>query len=373
MQRRPSSSQLKNLRGNVAAFALRRQRAAKLPSLVKIDISPLCSLACSHCLHADPKGRGKDLLSAQRFEKSDKISIADYARIIDQIRGKAVAVSLFYYGDPLIHPDIDAIIRTTSEAGIETHITTHFSYKFSKERLKRLAEAGLSHITVAVDGATQESYATTRVRGRLDFVLDNLRMLAEIKRETGSKTPFIEVQHIRFPHHAPDELKRVRAIVDEIGVNHFTSFEGLRFDDDGDLYNVVDDDADTVAVGPPKGFSPIPRCHWPYSGTVIRHDGDVIPCCLWRTGRQFVAKEERDPHVLGNVFETPLEKIWNSEKYKSLRRQVSNPRSALSEPGRGPTFCDGCPRLHVRPKVAADIPEPHPLNARPLADPLPAD
>ena len=346
MQERLSLSQLSNLARNVLAFATHAERAAPLPSVIKIDISPQCSLACTHCLHAVPEGRDKPLLAAQRFAKTDRMSLAQYGRIIDQLRGRAVAVSLYYYGDPLIHPDLDAMIRMARAAGLAVHITTHFSYKLSLARIRSLVESGLSHITVAVDGATQESYSATRVRGRLDFVLANLAMVAQVKRETGRAHPFVEVQHLRFPHHAPDERERVQQIARDLGADKFTTYSGLHKNPDGSFYNVVDDDPGDAPLPPARPLRPVPRCLWPYSSTVIRFDGTVIPCCLWRVGRQYA--EGEDPRGVGNIFETPLSAIWNSRPYRQLRRQVSNPRRFSKKEGCG-SFCDGCPRLYEAP------------------------
>lgn len=334
---RPASNALRN----ALAFALKRDQAAPLPSLVKIDISPQCHLACTHCLHANPEGRNRPLLSAQSFGKKDAMSFERYASIIDQLRGKVLAVSLFYYGDPLIHPEVDRMIAYARAAGLAVHLTTHFSYRFTEERIRRLVEAGPSHLTVAVDGATQASYGRTRIGGKLDLVLKNLEMITAYKRLLKLDLPYIEVQHIRFAHHAPDEARRVRSMVTAMGVDGFSSFDGLRFDDSGDLYNVVDDDSQTEDHGPARPTGPLPRCHWPYSSTVIKSDGDVIPCCLWRVGRQYVPGERS--HAVGNVFDTPLERIWSSPAYQRLRSVVSNPDAQRASG----SFCDGCPKLYL--------------------------
>lgn len=341
MQQRPQFAQLRLLARNMLGFVTHSERAAALPSVVKIDISPQCSLACTHCLHADPKGRDKPLLSAQQFGKSDRMSFERYAAIIDQLRGKAIAVSLYYYGDPLIHPDLDRMIRTARDAGLAVHITTHFSYKLTFERIQKLVESGLSHITVAVDGSTQESYSATRVRGRLDFVLANLAMVAQVKQEQGRAHPFVEVQHLRFPHHPEGERERVQQIARDLGADKFTTYSGIHRNPDGSLYNVVDDEPDDNTTATPRPTRPVPRCLWPYSSTVIRFDGAVIPCCLWRVGRQYAPDE--DDRSLGNVFNTPLAEIWNNPAYKKIRRQVSNPRAHAARGEK--SFCDGCVRI----------------------------
>lgn len=344
MQDLPRVGPVLTLARNMLAFVTHSERAAAYPSIVKIDISPQCSLACTHCLHANPEGREKPLLGAQSFAKDDRMTLDQFASIIAQLDGKAMAVSLYYYGDPLIHPQIDSMIAIARRAGLGVHITTHFSYNFTKERIRKLVESGLSHLTVAVDGATQESYAMTRVRGRLEHVLANLAMVSVLKRELGRRHPYVEVQHLRFPHHPPGELERVRQLADDLGADKFTTYRGIHRTEKGDLYNVVDDGPEQDARGaPPTTGSVLPHCLWPYSSTVIRFDGAVIPCCLWRVGTQYAPGH--DSYALGNIFEAPLAEIWNGGAYRRLRRQASNPAKEAGTTGRTGSFCDGCPRL----------------------------
>ena len=64
-------------------FAAKRERVASLPGVVKIDMSPICNLSCTVCVHADPNGN--DLLERQRFAPGHKMSVEQFRRIIDQI------------------------------------------------------------------------------------------------------------------------------------------------------------------------------------------------------------------------------------------------------------------------------------------------
>jgi MoaA/NifB/PqqE/SkfB family radical SAM enzyme len=342
LQERPALAALANMARNAWAFLSHSDLAAPIPSMVKIDISPLCGLACPHCLHAKPAGRKRPLLDAQAFGKKDRMTLAQFTGIVEQLRGKALAVSLYYYGDPLIHPQLDDMIRVARAARLAVHITTHFSYKLTMERIRQLVDSGLSHITVALDGSTQESYGRTRVNGRLAYVTANLEMILACKRERGSDFPFIEVQHLRFPHHPEGEEDVVRKMAMDSGANKFTTYTGVHRTPDGELWNVVDDDVPAGATTTPAQRKLMPRCLWPHSSTLIRFDGAVIPCCLWRVGRQYGTA--KDGIVLGNVFQTPLSIIWNGEAYRQIRRQVSDP--IRDAEGRTATsFCDGCPKV----------------------------
>ncbi len=348
-----------NLMQNAFGFVFSREHAGRVPSVVKIDISPLCTLRCPTCVHADASAISRPLLEAQSFRKSDVMHVDQFTRIIDQIRGKALAVSLFYYGDPLTNPRVDEMCGIARRAGLSVHITTHFSYDLSDTRIERIAKSGLTHLTVAIDGATQESYATTRIGGRLDWVMSNLQRLASYKQEHGLKHPIIEVQHIKHPHHAADEEENVKARSFIPGVNSFTSFVGVRYDKDGALFNIVDADLSAFTFGKPKTRSILPKCHWPFSAMVVKSNGDVIACCMHREARQHTNLPGQA--VLGNVFTQTISKIWNGTEYQKIRRLAADPARSVSDAALRESYCYGCARLITRVPVTTKPQFPVPV------------
>ena len=59
-----------------------------------------------------------------------------------------------------------------------------------------LIKSGLDVLIVSLDGTTQKVYEIYRVGGKLDRVLDNIKLLAEKKKELGYTTPYVEGQFI---------------------------------------------------------------------------------------------------------------------------------------------------------------------------------
>lgn len=346
LRRSISWSALINLVKSGGALALQRERSGMLPPMVKIDISPVCALACPACLHANPAGRNRPLLDSQSFHVRQRMTCEQFTAIIDEIHRHTLAVSLYYYGDPLTHPDFSEMVRIASDAGLSTHASTHLSYRLTDAKIAAIVESGLTHLSITVDGATQETYGVTRVRGRLEWVLENLRRIAEAKQARGLAHPAIEVQYLRHPHHPADEGERVERLARSLGAETFSAYDGIYFDVDGDLYNAVDTDLGASDPGPPKGISLIPHCHWPYTGTVIKYDGDVLPCCKWREAQQYSGGDAR---ALGNVFQTSLRGIWNGASYRRLRRLMRNPAAAAARGETGSSFCEGCPKLFATP------------------------
>lgn len=311
-------------------FALEHERVTNLPGVVKIDISPICNLRCTVCVHADPNGN--DLLERQRFAPGHKMSVAQFRRIISQIEGRAATVSLYTWGDPMTHPDLDEMCRIAFDAGLQVHVSTNFSFGFKEERLRSIVTSGLTHLTVCVDGVTQETYGKTRVGGRIDRVIHNLRRVAQIRSELGSAYPKIEIQYIKFQHNL-GELDAARALAEEIGAEGFADFWGA-------LHNYVDREPEHYETIAPKPKRLLPQCYWPHFSMVIKYNGDVIPCCEHRMAAQHM--EGGDARVFGNVFETSVADIWNGEEYRKARRIVSNPEVVREQPELRKHFCDGC-------------------------------
>lgn len=322
-----------NMTTAATSFARRRPVCRAGPVVLKIDVSPLCNLHCTICVHARPNGNA--VLLQQRFHKQQRMTPDRYRSIIEEIASTATAVSLFYLGDPLMHPEIDEICRITHDAGLNAHITSNFSFPPADARVRSLVESGLSHLTVCIDGLSQHTYERTRVGGRLDWAIENLRRVSALKRHGRHRRLHVEVQYLKYQHNLA-ELDEAKRMCRAIGVDRFTARWGA-------LHNYTDQDPGTYHVRGPLPRARMPRCVWPWLGMVIKYNGDVIPCCWHRYGAQYAV--DGDARVLGNVFTTGVRGVWDSEPYRQLRRLVSDPERAAAEPGSAGTFCDACPAI----------------------------
>lgn len=330
-------AKLANLAVASAQFALGHEVMRAWPVVVKIDISPLCNLRCTVCVHARPSENSSDELKGQSFSSTARMTVGQFQRITDEIAGKTMAVSLYYVGDPLMHPDLDEMCRIARDARLNSHISTNFSFTLSDARIASIVTSGLTHLTVCVDGLTQESYGRTRVGGRIALVLDNLERVVRCRRELGRSYPRVEVQYLKYQHNVGELAAAWRRFAD-LGVDQFTEMWG-------DLHNYTDLSPGRYEVVAPKPDRRIPQCLWPYFTLQIKYDGDVVPCVNYRMGPQYSSVGER--RVLGNVFATSVWSVWNSPEYQALRRFVSRPKRVEQEPGLGETFCEGCPQIYV--------------------------
>lgn len=266
------------------------------------------------------------------------MTVAQFRRIIDEIAGKTMAVSLYYIGDPLVHPDLDEMCGIARDAGINSHVSTNFSTNFSFKsdaRIESIVTSGLTHLTVCVDGLTQESYERTRVGGRIAVVLDNLERVVRCKKRLGRAFPQVEVQYLNYQHNV-NELAAASDRFIALGVDQFTEMWG-------GLHNYTDMSPGQFEVIGPKASKRVPQCLWPHFALQIKYDGDVVPCVNYRMGPQFSTVGEQ--RVIGNVFQTSVWDLWNSARYRALRRIVSEPTRVDGESALAETFCNGCPQI----------------------------
>jgi len=95
----------RNLWKSIIGYLRKKPHANYYPPVVKIDLSPLCNLHCPVCVHAAPK-ENSVLLAQQNFDSDHMMSVADFKKIIDEIKGKTQSVYLYLMGEPFMHPHL---------------------------------------------------------------------------------------------------------------------------------------------------------------------------------------------------------------------------------------------------------------------------
>jgi MoaA/NifB/PqqE/SkfB family radical SAM enzyme len=95
-----------------------------------------CNLSCTYCNEFD--------------DHSSPVPTATMLRRIDRLAALGTGIITLSGGEPLLHPDLDDIIRRIRDRGsIATLITN--GYLLSRDRIKRLNRAGLDHLQISID------------------------------------------------------------------------------------------------------------------------------------------------------------------------------------------------------------------------------
>jgi MoaA/NifB/PqqE/SkfB family radical SAM enzyme len=130
------------------------------PILAHIIPMRRCNLSCAYCNEYD--------------KVSDPVPTAEMLRRIELLAKLGTGIITISGGEPLLHPDLDEIIRGIRSHGAIATIITN-GYLLTPERIQRLNRAGLEHLQISIDNVMPDEVSKKSLK-----VLDRkLEWLAE--------------------------------------------------------------------------------------------------------------------------------------------------------------------------------------------------
>jgi MoaA/NifB/PqqE/SkfB family radical SAM enzyme len=156
--RRRAKALHRNLRGaKMAAHAL---ASTDHPVLAHIIPIRRCNLACTYCNEFD--------------DFSKPVPLEDMYTRIDKLGALGTAVVTISGGEPLLHPELDDVIRRIRANGMIAGLITN-GYLLVPERIRRLNRAGLEWLQISIDNVQPDDVSMKSLK-----VLDKkLQLLAE--------------------------------------------------------------------------------------------------------------------------------------------------------------------------------------------------
>jgi MoaA/NifB/PqqE/SkfB family radical SAM enzyme len=130
------------------------------PLLVHIIPTRRCNLACTYCNEFD--------------DVSKPVPTEEMFRRIDRLGQMGTGIVTISGGEPLLHPELDDIIRRIRKNGIIAGLITN-GYLLVADRIERLNRAGLEYLQISIDNAIPDDVSKKSLK-----VLDQkLQLLAE--------------------------------------------------------------------------------------------------------------------------------------------------------------------------------------------------
>jgi len=167
-----------------------------------------CNLSCAYCNEYD--------------DYSKPVPIDTMLRRIDQLGALGTTIITLSGGEPLLHPDLDAIIRQIRKNGAIAGMITN-GYLLMPDRIRRLNDAGLDHMQISIDNVMPDDVSKKSLK-----VLDKkLQMLSE------HATFHVNINSVLGGGiHNPEDALSVSHRALELG---FTSTVGIIHDGEGQL------------------------------------------------------------------------------------------------------------------------------------------
>jgi MoaA/NifB/PqqE/SkfB family radical SAM enzyme len=128
------------------------------PILAQIVPMRRCNLACGYCNEYD--------------KTSDPVPLPAMLRRIDRLAELRTSIVTISGGEPMMHPELDAIIRRVRDRGMLAGLITNGFY-LGPERIQRLNDAGLEHLQISIDNVTPDEISQKSLK-TLDKKLQHL-------------------------------------------------------------------------------------------------------------------------------------------------------------------------------------------------------
>jgi len=152
-----------------AAFQLYKNMEIKDHPLLYLflEITRKCNLNCLHC--------GSDCKSES---SASELTTGSWKKIISYVKDNfGTNVSLIITGgEPLLHPDLEKIGKHISSLGMKWGMVTN-GMALSKTKLEKLLDAGLTSITVSLDGMEESHNLLRNHKNSYKTVYSALKML----------------------------------------------------------------------------------------------------------------------------------------------------------------------------------------------------
>jgi MoaA/NifB/PqqE/SkfB family radical SAM enzyme len=157
-----------------AQMVARAFKSRHHPILAHIIPIRRCNLACSYCNEYD--------------KVSNPVPTGEMLRRIDLLGALGTEIITFSGGEPLLHPDLDDLIRRIHSHGrIATLITN--GYLLTPDRIRRLNRAGLEHMQISIDNVTPDEVSKKSLKvldKKLEWLGEHAQFAVSINSVVGA-------------------------------------------------------------------------------------------------------------------------------------------------------------------------------------------
>jgi MoaA/NifB/PqqE/SkfB family radical SAM enzyme len=185
-----------------------------LPSRLYIECTAACNISCFQACCAPETG-------ITRTRQAGMLDWDVFTRVVDEAGPSLVRIDFFNYGEAFLHKRAVEMCEyiKTKFPHIYLYTSTN-GLALTDDKARRLVHSGIDEVTFSIDGASQETYARYRQRGRFDVAIAALRTMAEEKATSGRDVPQLNWRYILFNWNDNDEeMARARRLAADIGVD----------------------------------------------------------------------------------------------------------------------------------------------------------
>ncbi len=282
----------------IARTLYRSVQNRNIPNLMSVAVNDRCNARCGHC----------SFFAGVEAPERLALDLDQWRRTIADAQALGVSVINLVGGEPLLHPQLEAII-----ASIDKSLSTVLLFSNGwhlAERAAALRRAGLDSVYVSLDAADAQSHDSLRgTPGLFDRALAGLKQARRLGFSVGISATLTPEAF------AAGELERLVELTRRVGAHELLVFDALpsgRFDHRRDLVDAGDWVERMIASADRWNRD----CRYPgvvFSAYISSHRSVGCSCgtsYLYLSPYGDVMSCDFNHAIFGNVLEEPLWRAW---------------------------------------------------------------
>lgn len=271
----------------------------KYPLHIDFEISYRCNYRCRMCVFSLPKEE------KERYgNPAKRLTFEVFKKIIDEgvILGLS-SVGFNGLNEPLLEKDLIKWIKYARKKQVLDIMFNTNGLLLTDSISEELIRSGLTRIMVSIDAATEKTYRITRPAGDYFKVIKNVENFIKIRNGLKKKLPILRVSFVKMKSNIHELDRFIRMWKDKVDFFSIQSYgnpllPGERYYEDFDKHH-LEKNTRTINF----------KCPQPWVRLMVRHNGDINPCCGIQGPKL----------VFGNVYRDNIKDVWNSKKMQFLR------------------------------------------------------
>ncbi len=180
-----------------------------------IDVVGSCNLRCPSCAHG--ASGMESPMGMMPFEEFQKVvaKAMEESEVISHI-------SLYSWGEPLLHKELDKMIALLHEKGIAAAVSSNLSIK-NFDNIEKMVKAKPDYLKISLSGFYPNAYNDTHTGGDIRLVKSNLYKIRYLMDKIGSST-LVEVNYHLYKNNSGLNLQKMEELCKELDFSLSTAY-----------------------------------------------------------------------------------------------------------------------------------------------------
>ena len=248
------------------------------PIMVFWETTRACLLSCVHCR-----------ASAIKQPLPGELTTEEGIRLIDQVAsfGKPSPIMVFTGGDPLLRKDLFELLSHAADRGVRFAVSPAVTELLTRDALRRIKAAGVSAISVSLDGASAQTHdSIRRIEGTYDRTVQAMKDALSVGLNVQVNTLVMKSNYT--------ELPRLFHLVRTLGVKTWELFFLVKVGRGAEVEDLTPEENESV-------------CNFLY-------DASFYGLMVRTVEAPFIRRVARRREESGDY--------WIDERYRGLRREL---------------------------------------------------